>query len=63
MIWSTESIRSIGSVNCSEPGEAAAHLVDGEFDVREDPGLQVIIKILDIRDRFVRGIEPPVFFG
>ena len=37
--------------------------MDGAFDVREDPGLQVIVEILDIGDRFIFCKEVPVLFG
>ena len=44
MIWSTESIWSIEQGELFGTREAAADLVDGEFYVREDAGLEVFLE-------------------
>ena len=43
-------------------GEAAADLVDGEPDVRKDPVPELVVKVLLVRERLVRGMEPPLLF-
>ena len=63
MTWSTESIRSIGLVNCSAPLNRALILVDRVPDLGEGQGLRVLLEVLHVPGRFPGREEAPFLSG